>query len=97
MAEYDYDVQYRPGVKHQLADGVSRLRSDGGETEAVDDEVPCFTVQVDGEEPATPIDRSEWRLLADRTDNKEQEGSQVLAVTQEEPDVSTITVEEFIQ
>ena len=45
LAEYDYEVQYRPGVKHQLADGVSRLRTDGGDTELVDEEVPCFAVQ----------------------------------------------------
>ncbi|CDF40922.1 unnamed protein product [Chondrus crispus] len=28
LAEYDYDVQYRPGIKHQLAGGVSRLREE---------------------------------------------------------------------
>ena len=44
-AEYDFEVQYRPGVKHQLADGVSRLRTDRGDTAPVDDEVPCFAVQ----------------------------------------------------
>ena len=46
LAEYDYELQSRPGVKYQLADGVSRLRIDGGDTELVDDEVPCFAVQL---------------------------------------------------
>ena len=29
LAEYEYEVQYSPSVKHQFADGVSRLRTDG--------------------------------------------------------------------
>ena len=27
LAEYEFEVEYRPGVKHQLADGMSRLRT----------------------------------------------------------------------
>ena len=57
LAEYDYDVQYQPGIKHQLTDGVSGLRTDDGESKAVDDEVPCFVVQMAGQESdAGPVD-----------------------------------------
>ena len=65
LAEYNYEVQYRPGVKHQVADGVSRLRTDGGDTEPVDDEVPCFVVQYeDGSEPL--LDKVHWDPPQDR-------------------------------
>ena len=30
LAEFDYVCQYRPGVKNNVADGVSRLRTTGG-------------------------------------------------------------------
>ena len=45
LADYDYEVKYRPGVKYQLANGVSRLCTDGGDTDPGDDEVSCFSVQ----------------------------------------------------
>lgn len=46
LAEYDYGVQLRPGVKKQMADSFLCLRTEDGNTEAVDDEVSCFVFQV---------------------------------------------------
>ena len=97
LAEYDYDLQYRPGVKHQLADGVSRLRTDEGETAAVDDEVPCFVVQVSRQEPDVgPVD-IDWALPTERSIKNARERPQALAVTPERTDISSLSVEEFIQ
>ena len=91
LAEYDYELQYRPGVKHQLADGVSRLRTDGGDTEPVDDEVPCFTVQCDeGSEPL--LDMLHWDPPQDRPD-----GCHALAITAEEREAASTSVEEFLR
>lgn len=45
LAEYEYGVQYRPGDKHLLADGVSRMRTDGGDDTLLDVEVLCFAVE----------------------------------------------------
>ena len=91
LAEYDYEVQYRPGVKHQLADGVSRLRTDGGDTAPVDDEVPCFAVQYDEGSEAL-LDKVHWDLPQDRPD-----GCHALAITPEERDAASISVEEFLR
>lgn len=44
-AKCDYDRQCRPGIKHRLADGSSRMSTDSEETEPVDDEVPFFKFQ----------------------------------------------------
>ena len=49
LAEYDFEVEYRPGVKHQLADGMSRLRT-GDDPEEIEDEIPTFAVETDGGE-----------------------------------------------
>ena len=91
MAEYDYEVQYRPGVKQQLADGVSRLRTAGGDTASVNDEVPCFAVQYDDGSEAL-LDKVHWDLPQDRPD-----GCHALAITPEERDAASISVEEFLR
>ncbi|CDF40971.1 unnamed protein product [Chondrus crispus] len=97
LAEYNYDVQYRLGVKHQLADGVSRLRMDKGETAGVDDEFPCFVVQVSRQDPNVGPVGIEWAPPTERSPENTRERPQALAVTPEQTDVSSLSVEEFIQ
>ena len=89
LAEYDYELKYRPGIKHQLADGVSRLRTDGGDTEPVDDEVSCFVVQYDEGSEAL-LDKVHWDLPQDHPS-----GCRTLSITPEERDPAYISVEEF--
>ena len=91
LAEYDYEVQYRPGVKHQLMDGVSRLCTDGGDTAPVDDEVPCFAVQYDEGSEAL-LDKVHWDLPQGRPDV-----CHALAITPEERVAASISVEEFLR
>ena len=90
LAEYDYELQYRPGFKHQLADSVSRLRTDGGDPAPVDGEVPCFAVQYDEGSEAL-LEKVHWDLPQDRLD-----GCHALAITPEEHDAASISVEEFL-
>lgn len=45
LAEYEHDIQHRPDINRQLADGTSRLRTDGRDDKLLDDEVPCFAVK----------------------------------------------------
>jgi hypothetical protein len=47
LSEFDFTIQYRPGIKNSLADGCSRLRCLTQSPEPVEDEVPCFIVEVD--------------------------------------------------
>jgi transposase InsO family protein len=42
LAEFDFTIQYRPGIKNNLADGCSRVPSDGVDTTTCDDAIPCF-------------------------------------------------------
>ena len=49
LAKNDFEVEYRPGMKHQLADGMSRLRT-GDDPEEIEDEIPTFAVETDGGE-----------------------------------------------
>lgn len=45
LSKLDFEVQYRPSVKHQLAAGMSRLRTDGNDSGKLDDAVICFVVE----------------------------------------------------
>ena len=42
LQEFDYEVQYKPGSSHALADGPSRLLTDGIDRSHFDDEIPCL-------------------------------------------------------
>ena len=42
LAEFDFTIQYRPGIKKNLADGGSRVPSDDVDTTTCDDAIPCF-------------------------------------------------------
>ena len=42
LQEFDYEVQYKPGSSHAMADGPSRLLTDGIDQSHFDDEIPCL-------------------------------------------------------
>lgn len=45
LLEYKYGMQYRPGTRQQLADGVSRLRTDGREDIILGNKVSYFSAE----------------------------------------------------
>lgn len=46
ISESEYEVQYRSGVKHNVADAMSCLITNGLEEASVEDDIPCFTIQL---------------------------------------------------
>jgi hypothetical protein len=40
LAEFEFTIQYRPGIKNSLADGCSRVKTDGGDTTTCNDDIP---------------------------------------------------------
>ena len=42
LQEYDYDIQYKPGSSHALADCPSRLITDGIDQSHLNDGIPCL-------------------------------------------------------
>jgi hypothetical protein len=54
LAQFDFVVKYRPGVRHQPADGVSRLVTLGHDSSAVEDEIPCCVVADDATKESVP-------------------------------------------
>lgn len=53
MAEFDNEAIYRPGLKHQAADALSRLLTDGKDQTPENDEISTIweEPQDDGEDP----------------------------------------------
>ena len=45
LAEYDFYIQYSPGIKHQVPDALSRVSTKGVDTSPCEEDIPCFTVQ----------------------------------------------------
>jgi hypothetical protein len=45
LAEFEFTVKYRPGIKNSLADGCSRVTSEGGDKLPCDDDIPTFLLE----------------------------------------------------
>ena len=45
LLEFDFEVQYRPGIVHQAADALSRLPTDAEDTDPVEDDIPTLAVE----------------------------------------------------
>ncbi len=45
LAEFDFEVVYRPGVKHSAPDAFSRVETTNGDRGTLEDEMPCFVTE----------------------------------------------------
>jgi hypothetical protein len=55
LAEFDFEIQYRPGIKNSVADGCSRVPTTGGDTNNIDDDIPCFIIPSPSQETPGPL------------------------------------------
>ena len=46
LSELEFDVAYKPGMTHYMADSISRVESGGSDETAFDDAVPVFAVRA---------------------------------------------------
>ena len=61
LSEFDFEIQYKKGLKNTQADALSRLKTFSETISPIDDEIPCFTTDpcvslaepADDEEPST--------------------------------------------
>ena len=44
LSEFDYDVEYKPGPQHAVADALSRLLTEGLDTGPISQEIPTVGV-----------------------------------------------------
>ena len=89
MYDNPIDVQYRPSINHQLADGVSRLRLEGESADPVEYKA-CFAVQLKGEEQ-----NPRQGTVHGEDPRRPGDAEHAFAVVPEERDVSSVTVEVF--
>jgi len=45
LSELEFDVAYKPGMTHYMADSISRLESGASDETAFDDAIPVFAVR----------------------------------------------------
>ncbi|CAN8061905.1 unnamed protein product [Agarophyton chilense] len=94
LSEFEYDVQYRPGIKHNIADAISRLNSSGLETEPVDDDIPCFWVSSNQNGTGEHLEGC-WDLPEEGALRNTDIPTQILAL--EETNIMPVTREEFLR
>lgn len=46
LSEFEYEVQYRPEIKRNVAYAMLRLNTDGLDTTIVDNDISCYTMQL---------------------------------------------------
>lgn len=44
--EYEFDIFYRAGIKHQAADTLSRLNTEGTDGSHIEDDIPVMAVAI---------------------------------------------------
>lgn len=57
LRELEFDVAFKPGLTHWMADGMSRMETTAGDTSPIADEIPIFALTAD---PAARV-ASFWR------------------------------------
>ena len=55
LAEFDFQVEYRPGASHHAADAMSRLAQHETSVEAVDTELPVFALEASMSSPTVTV------------------------------------------
>ena len=105
LSEFDFEVVHRPGVKHQAADALSRMQTNGEDASRMDDEIPCFLAEHHRdteaiETVATVICGNETlpeRVIDWPKPSKRIAMEGVMAIVEEDKNVEAISVEEFLQ
>ena len=102
LSEFNFTVEYCPGRKHQMAYGMSRLRTEEGDTSPLDDDIPCLVVSATADtnmDDETETFKGYWDDQEDSLiyqDWSQEMLEQVFAITPEETDVVAITSQEFL-
>ena len=97
LAEYDFNVEYRPGRVNNLADGMSRLPTEGETKTSIDEEIPCFVVLETTLEETDPISPMGLAGLFYDPDDQFVECPEVLALVDNDAPADPIPIEEFLE
>ncbi len=88
LQELEFDIVHRPGVQHKAADAMSRLPTDGGDNEPIDDEIPILSVTDETE----LVDDAAIKTLCDDEADSSRPDKKGAATTNDEP----ISYETFV-
>jgi len=92
LLEFEFDVVHRPGIKHQAADALSRLNTQGEDEEPLEDEVPTLLIATE----AVEADEHEVCVIFPAEDDELPGLPEVLPVVTDPATIKPISVEELI-
>ncbi len=99
LLEYDFEVQYRPGHQHHAADLISRLPSDGQDSDPIDHSIPCMDAACIHavEESLADADFSDAAEAEEPRSNQTPTDGTTDLRTGEDTSATPISLEEFIR
>ena len=65
LAEFEFDVEYKKGKRHVIADALSRMATRSCDETVIPDEIPCFDAANIVEPHADAYARTDTALLCD--------------------------------
>ena len=63
LAEFEFDVEYKKGKRHVIADALSRMATRSGDETEIPDEIPCFDAANIVEPHADAYARNRYRAI----------------------------------
>ncbi len=99
LLEYDFEVQYRPGHQHHAADLMSRLPSDGQDSDPIDHSIPCMDAACIHavEESLADTDFSDAAEAEEPRTNQTPTDSTTALRRGQDTSATPISLEEFIR
>eukprot|EP00178_Gracilaria_changii_P000278 TRINITY_DN10329_c0_g1_i1.p2 TRINITY_DN10329_c0_g1~~TRINITY_DN10329_c0_g1_i1.p2 ORF type:complete len:220 (-),score=11.84 TRINITY_DN10329_c0_g1_i1:813-1472(-) len=108
LSEFEFDVVYRAGVKHQAPDALSRMDIDGLDNSPLNDDIPCFAMELSGNCDCLVATVQDGNVLHENAfldwdeppkghHDRRPTGTAALAVEDEQTEPLPIPVEEFLE
>ena len=65
LSEFDFDIQYRPGIKNVVPGALSRIETTGEDRTSLEEDIPTFLLQEGERQNTLATEEEGWHSLMD--------------------------------